>query len=532
LLKVCKPLNKAILFFALTFIGFLQQVSASNIVVTNVSLAGQNVSAGVNANANFTYIEFDLSWDNSWRTSASPVNWDAAWVFVKYRTVGTSTWNHVKLAPSGHNSSGTGTGYSVRTGLVDESAVHNATTNPAVGAFIYRSANGTGSFSASDIRLKWFYRDNGVGDNDIVDVDVYAIEMVNVPEGSFWLGNNGSGTGSAFYAYGVSSAGYQVSSEASFSYCSPQGAPSAGTLIIPYSGGTNAITMAANFPKGFGSFYCMKYEASQQIYVDFLNSLTSSQQTARQPGGTNNRNGISSTSGVYSTTTPFVPVSFIGVVDLMSFMDWAGLRPISEMEFEKACRGTASAVTNEYAWGTTNLTAAGTAYTNGGTSTEVSATSGANAAIRGGQSGILSQGPIRCGAFATSSTTRESAGASFYGIMELSGNLIEAAVVATITYNGKIHGNGTLHAGGNADISSWPGFSSSTNSTLGSLFLGRGGSYDASSYNDAALSRVADRQIFYGYTTVGYPGYNVKGSSSIGIRGVRSESSITTVETK
>jgi hypothetical protein len=504
-------------------------IQANNIAVTNVSLAGQDVSAGVNSAANFTYIEFDLSWDNSWRTAASPVNWDAAWVFVKYRTVGSSVWNHVKLAPSGHNSSGTGTGYSVRTGLVDESNAHNASTNPAMGAFIYRSANGTGSFSAADIRLKWFYRDNGVGDNDIIDVDVYAIEMVNVPQGSFWLGDNGNTSRGQFFAHGVSGAGYQVSSEGSFNYYTPSASsPPAGSLIIAGIGGASAISMDANFPKGFGSFYCMKYECSQQMYVDFLNSLTSSQQSARQPGAATNRNGISSTSGVYSTTTPFVPVSFIDVVDHMAFLDWAGLRPMSEMEFEKACRGTASAVTNEYAWGTTNLTAAGTVYTNGGTSTEVSTTSGANAAIRGGDSRTTSHGPIRCGAFATSSTTRETAGASFYGIMDLSGNLLEATVGASITYNGKVHGNGTLHAGGNADISAWPGFSSGTNSTLGS-FLGRGGSWDGYYYANADLSRVADRQV---NPASGYSSYLGRTFATFGIRGVRSESSLTTVETK
>jgi hypothetical protein len=515
-------------YFLMSLIFVAGAVKANNIAVTNVSLAGQNVSAGVNNAANFTYIEFDLSWDNSWRTSASPVNWDAAWVFVKYRTVGSSVWNHVKLAPSGHNSSGTGTGYSVRTGLVDESNAHNASTNPAMGAFIYRTANGTGTFSVTDIRLKWFYRDNGVGDNDILDVDVYAIEMVNVPQGSFWLGDNGNTSRGQFGAHGVSGAGYQVSSEGSFNYYTPSASsPPAGSLIIPGIGGTSAITMDASFPKGFGSFYCMKYECSQQLYVDFLNSLTSAQQSARQPGATTNRNGISSTSGVYSTTTPFVPVSYIDVVDHMAFLDWAGLRPMSEMEYEKACRGTASAVTNEYAWGTTNLTAAGTAYTNGGTSTEVSTTSGANAAIRGGNYGVAANGPIRCGAFATSSTTRETAGASFYGIMELSGNLIEPAVFATVAYNGKIHGNGTLHSGGNADISAWPGFSTPTNSVAGS-FIGRGGSWDGGIYSSVELGRVADRG---GFPSTYNPYFN-RTYPTWAIRGVRSESSLTTVETK
>jgi hypothetical protein len=519
-------------FFLKMAMGFIFIVvansgKANNIAVSGVTLTGQNTSAGVNNAANFTYIEFDLTWDNSWRTSSSPNNWDAAWVFVKYRTVGSSVWNHVMLAPSGHNSSGTGTGYSVRTGLVDESNNHNASTNPAMGAFIYRSANGTGTFSVADIRLKWFYRDNGVGDNDILDVDVYAIEMVNVPQGAFWLGDNGNSSRSQFHAHGVSGAGYQVSSESAITYYTPSGSPPGANLIVPGIGGASGFTMEANYPKGFASFYCMKYECSQQLYVDFLNSLTSAQQSARQPGATTNRNGISSTSGVYSTTTPFVPVSFIDVVDHMAFLDWAGLRPMSEMEYEKACRGTASAVTSEYAWGTTNLTAAGNTYTGAGTSSEVSATVGANAAIRGGNYGVAANGPIRCGAFATSSTTRETAGASFYGIMELSGNLIEPAVFAHLTYNGKIHGNGTLHSGGNADISAWPGFSTPTNSSAGS-FIGRGGSWDGNMYSSVELGRVADR----GATPSAYNPYFNRTYPTWAIRGVRTESSTTTVETK
>jgi hypothetical protein len=178
-------------YFLFGSIFFISILRANNISVSNVTLAGQNVSAGVNNAANFTYIEFDLTWENSWRTSASPNNWDAAWIFVKFRTVGGSTWNHVYLAPSGHNTSPTTptTSYSVQVGLVNEGSAHNATSNPAVGAFIYRSANGSGTFTAQDIRLKWFYRDNGVGDNDIIDVDVYAIEMVYVPDGTYQLLN-------------------------------------------------------------------------------------------------------------------------------------------------------------------------------------------------------------------------------------------------------------------------------------------------------------------------------------------------------
>ena len=505
---------------------FLNCLQANNIAVTNVSLTGQNVSAGVNNSANFTYIEFDLSWDNSWRTTASPANWDAAWVFVKYRTSGSSTWNHVKLAPSGHNSSGTGTSYSVQVGLVDESVAHNASTNPAIGAFIYRSANGTGSFSATDIRLKWFYRDNGVGDNDIIDVDVYAIETVWVPDGNFWLGDNGnSGSGGSatvldypFFKELSPKTGFEVTSEGSIQCQSAGGAISAVNLSAWYLGN---FTLSANFPKGYNGFYCMKYECSQQQYVDFLNSLSSTQQGNRAPGNySNHRQMINSSAGVYSTTLPSVPVNNISWMDHAAYLDWAGMRPMTELEYEKAARGTATAVSGEFAWGNTSFTQHTTSLTNGGTSTEVSATSGANLAFNGaGGSG----GPIRVGAFANSGTSRTTSGASFYGIMELSGNLHElvATVANGTTYSG-LHGNGSLTAAGHGDVTNWPGLSSGAITTAGGVGMTgfRGGS-NGSDYIHRC--KIADRW---------QAGANVSSQSAYaGIRGLHTKPR-TTEETK
>lgn len=58
---------------------------ANNIQVTNASLTGNN--------GTFAFIQFDLSWENSWRGGGLS-NWDAAWVFVKYRDV-SNVWHHV-----------------------------------------------------------------------------------------------------------------------------------------------------------------------------------------------------------------------------------------------------------------------------------------------------------------------------------------------------------------------------------------------------------------------------------------------------
>lgn len=51
-------------------------VVANNLQVQNAVLINQNTTS------DHTHVQFDISWDNSWRDI---VNWDAAWVFVKYK---------------------------------------------------------------------------------------------------------------------------------------------------------------------------------------------------------------------------------------------------------------------------------------------------------------------------------------------------------------------------------------------------------------------------------------------------------------
>lgn len=443
-------------------------LNANNITISNLSHTGQNTTD------HYSFVKFDISWDNSWRTSSAPSNWDAAWIFVKYKVSG-GTWQHSSLNTSGH--------------LAPPGSTITAPSD-GMGVFIYRAANGTGTNTFSNVQIRWNYGANGVADDDIVDIRVFAIEMVYVPEGTFSLGSGGTET-SAFYKYPTTTNTYSVNSEAEITV-------GTATDNLYYAsgggGGDQAGPVPITFPKGYNAFYCMKYEISQQEYVDFLNSLTYTQQATRtvssvppnSPGGTYINNGggyrnkikistsgvASTTPAIYATEYPYVANSTLSWADLAAFLDWSGLRPMTELEFEKACRGTIAAVANEYAWGTAGI--ASTAYTisNSGANNEVisanySTTLG-NAAYSGTSSNGTTpiygavNGPVRIGIFAGTSGNngRVTAGATYYGIMEMSGNTVERPVTignATGRAFTGTHGNGALNATGNADASSWPG---------------------------------------------------------------------------
>ncbi len=463
------------LFMFTSYSGF-----ANNVSVSNFSLVGQNVAN------HYTMVQFDIQWENSFRESTGPSNWDAAWLFVKYR-IGTGAWQHAWLNNTDHVNP---TGSTISIGLLDPALPFNQTTNPGMGAFIYRDANGSGTFSKTGVQLRWNYGANGVADNAIVDIWVYAIEMVYVPQGSFYAGSGGTEYG-AFYKYPTTTNPYQITSE---------GAITVGTATNnlyypdPYGySGDRLGPIPATFPKGYNAFYCMKYEISQQGYVDFLNSLTATQASNRySASSTGSRHAITVSSGVYSTTNPFVACNWISWADLAAYLDWSGLRPMTELEFEKSCRGTLPAVPNEYAWGTTGIASSAYTLSNSGLANEniatnYSTTVGNAATAYTTPYGGSINGPVRVGIFAGNglNTGRVTAGATYYGIMEMTGNLYERSVtVGNPTGRGftGTNGNGLLDVSGNADASNWPGINA-----VGSGF--RGGSWGP----DGTYLQVSDR---------------------------------------
>lgn len=475
-----------ICFLSSVFSLLIDRAEANNLTVSSVSLG--NVSLGqVTAK-----VQFNISWDNSWRTAT---NYDAAWVFIKYSTNAGVSWNHATLKTSGTNPAGFSQGSGTALDIIVPA--------DKKGVFLQRSANGAGSVSTSSIQFVWDYGADGVISTSTVRVKVFAIEMVYIPTNAFYVGSGGSET-SAFYTYPTTTNAFLISSENAINV----GATS-NYLYYPSStyGGDQTGPIPAAFPKGYAAFYMMKYDISQGQYADFLNIITSTQAATRWVTQTTYRQmTLAGTYPNYSASRPDRACNWLSWADVTAYSDWAALRPMTELEFEKAARGVSVPTPNEYAWGNTTITQA-IAISGTEDGTETITTVGANcnygsATFTGGDAG---QGPLRCGIFATSSSTRVSSGAGYYGVMDLSGNLWKRPVTvgnATGRAFTGLHGDGALNGTGDANVTNWP--------VTDAVGAGRrGGSWSL----DATYARTSDR-IIAAYT-------NSSRSSSYGGRCVR-----------
>ncbi|MCY7361398.1 MAG: SUMF1/EgtB/PvdO family nonheme iron enzyme, partial [Ignavibacteria bacterium] len=233
------------------------------------------------------------------------------------------------------------------------------------------------------------------------------------------------------------------------------------------------------FPKGYNSFYIMKYEVTAQQYVDFLYSIDTVQTSLRFANsfGTD-RNSIQKVGNKFNTNAPDRTNNFMSWADGAAYTDWCGLRPMTELEMEKAARGPLNSVANEYAWGNTIIVQM-TSFngTDGsGTETGLPLNANCNYNLIDGGAGQPIGGPSRAGIFATATSDRVSSGASYYGVMDMTGNCWERPVsLGNATgrlFNG-INGDGLLDAAGNANVLNWPPVSSmGTGFRMGNWFRG------------------------------------------------------------
>jgi len=423
---------------------FSISISANNVQITNLSKSGNSIS-------------FDLTWENSWYVGLT--YHDAVWIFVKQAPNGGPAWQHVNVS-----SATVGSGYT--------------TEEPSdqVGFFVRRAGTGNGTASTSvTATLSGLI---GV----FQDVKVMGIEMVYVPSGDFYAGD---GASSSRIARGDDTTEpIHITSEDALT-CGSTANDFTYTIGI-------CSDIPLEFPKGYNAFYSMKYVITQEQYGDFLNCLSRSQQENRVSADITNQ---TVTNFYVLSDTPtqsfgnvvrcdetigYGPITFycdqnnngipneaddglaracnyLRVTDWAAYLDWAGLRPYSFLEIEKASRGPMIPVQDEYSWGSTLWTNNGT-LVNAGLENEAWSNSGIDGGIY-----TYNDAVIRVGANAPSSgANRELSNATFYGIIDIGNNpgdwYVSKNNVANFTAT---EGDGELSNSGSANVTTWPTFDSS-----------------------------------------------------------------------
>ena len=476
----------------------------------NISYANNLVIGAPSYNSSNNEISFTIKWDNSWRVNGGPSNWDAVWVFVKRQPCGINgIWSHAILSSvsSDHSIAGS-------YGLVVDAVADG------MGIFVHRPSsanNAIGSFtnnSTVTLKLSGNYNPALIGSTSNADnFKVIGVEMVYVPEGAFYIGD-GRNTNSSNFSNGTTNTAKLITggiqSSGIGTYTNYTSAPA-------YA---NVVGLPSTFPLGYNGFYCMKYEISQQQIVDYLNTLNYDQQKARlgiwsgrvpNVNGTyfsnavnNHRQEIKITTagtdntipaifGLTNTYNAYLPAGYLNWQDLSSYLDWSGLRPMTEFEYEKACRGTLAPVAYEYPWGTTVINTSSGGMTNGNTASEKM-----NIVNDGLCHYNWDNGPMRSGFAATTNSNRIQAGASFYGIMELAGNVYEQCVGGGASFNyaafTNVNGDGVLTNNGLANVVGWP-----VNGGLSSGTIYKGGAYYNGTGNQNYF-QISDRSFYQGQT--------------------------------
>lgn len=466
---------KKISFVLLLLFLIVPKGIANNAVVENIFFTHQNIANGT------IDIQFDIAWENSWFIAGAPnpnANWDAVWVFAKHSVYSNGAWGdwaHCTLLDTGFVAP---TGSQMSFG--DTGGVYK-------GVFIYRSATGSGSVDWDDAEIRWDYRTDGVTDNDVIQVNIFAIEMVYISSGSFYVGDtDGDQDGNLKWQDATPGAPQITDALGNAINCEDTDHDDAQLegdgIRIDGDGGLDTDADGdidnANFPTGYLAFYIMKYEFSQRQYCEFLNNLTDTQKgnrTENQFGpyrhnikeASNGNYGCdaSSNAGNYGSANwalmnesndgEWVSCNFISYMDLAAYADWAGLRPLTGLEFPKACRGGQAAVDDEYSWGNTTVETATSFLISTNTASEVPNQGNINFWD------CLPDGPYRVGSYADATSNRTNAGASYYGVLDLSGSLRERFVTignATGRAFAGTHGDGLLSTDGHATNSDWPGF--------------------------------------------------------------------------
>lgn len=343
-----------------------------------------------------------ISWENGWHDT---LNQDAIWVFAK--EPGSETGGR-HLRPQ-----------AVRV-LQGYDRFQARISSDGVGLWLYPVAGH--SFRADSAMLELTYP-------EAVAISLHGIEMVVIPQGSFWVGDSLSNKTLASSTGGP----YRIAADGALPLNRPNG--------IHAPPGADTGWVRPSFPLGYRSFLCQKYEISQGAWASFIEALGPEAVEQLYPGLANGtmpqelkyrRCGLTAQHGALSALSGLDrAMGGLCWTDLLMYLDWAGLRPMTETEFEKACRGPLRPLGKEYAWGTL-LAQTPDSLTQDGTAVEqpshvIQQGAGwANFARPVGQP--YPGGPVRQGFAAQQAADRVGGGFGYWGCAELSGNVWEMCV--------------------------------------------------------------------------------------------------------
>jgi len=297
-------------------------VFADNLKIENVAVTARDKAT--------VLVKFDVSWEKSWRRDTLH---DAAWTFFKTRANDKAEWQPARLVadrtlnPSGY-ARGEGNAADLVVPMGDDGHV---------GLFIRRTADGSGSFAANGVAV--------ILETPNTDIRAFGVEMAYVAEGAYCLGSGGKDL-NRFHRY-VPQTQDELDTEMPLA-TPPYIVNSAGAIptgrqadklwavgIAPEDNGE----LPASFPNGYAAYYCMKRPyITQGQYADFLNTLTPEQVKKRWYARGQGR-AIKQDGELFKAKKAKGRTPWLSWEDCAFFAAWAGLRPITELEFEKTIRG-------------------------------------------------------------------------------------------------------------------------------------------------------------------------------------------------
>ncbi len=420
---------------------------ASDLAVTGIEWS-RNPRAGE------YHVRFTISWNNAWNNSR---NFDAAWIFIKYQSPNyrVAGYRHANVLANKH-------GMMINHIPGSPSPVFEVPQD-RTGLYIYPSSTYRGPVSwtvqiALDTAI---LSDRNFAPNDRL-LAVYGIEMVSIPEGAFTLGDPDTAAYSNYSLFASDGNGrpgglYKVVSEKDEIPVNTSRGSLYYNVQVPLYQGDQRGPVPAGFPKGHQAFYIMKYELQQGQYADFLNCISAGATHHRANFGGKlyyeHRGSIKLEGDRYVAGSPKRPCNFISWDDACAYADWAALRPMTELEFEKACRGTRQPIAGEYPWNTStkkNLM-------------RLVDTNNELIFLNNLQESVMND------------NNRDQFGASFYWVFDLAGSLWERCITIGDSTGRNFkgtHGDGMLAGYGYANNADWPRGSTET-----AGFGFRGGGY-------------------------------------------------------